>query len=63
MNKRIRTPKAPKVLPPRIVYVFRCPMCNKTFERVSNTPTIGQHKDKRRYPCGGMPVFETTRIK
>lgn len=63
MNKRIRTPIVPKVSPPRIVYVFRCPMCSKTFERVSNTPTIGQHKDRKGYPCGGMPVFETTRIK
>lgn len=63
MNKQFRVPKLPKISPPRIVYIFRCPVCNKTFTRVSNTQPIGQHKDRNGYLCGGMPMYETTKVK
>lgn len=43
-------------------YVYRCPYCNKTFERTKMDGKLNPHKDKSGYPCGGRHgVYETTR--
>jgi hypothetical protein len=54
----------PKQPASSLIYVFRCPMCNKTFHRVANSPVFkSMHKDRNGYPCAGIPVFETTKTR
>ena len=63
MKSLFPSPRKSKITPPKMIYVFRCPMCNKKFNRVSSTPQFGQHKDRDGLPCGGTPLFETTEYK
>ena len=34
-------------------YVYRCPMCNKTFKRKTQNSKINSHKRKDGWPCSG----------
>jgi len=63
--KPIKLPSTPKPKPPSsgIVYVYRCPYCNKTIRRKTNNPIFNLHKDRNGYPCSGTPLFETTTIE
>ncbi len=36
-----------------LAYVFRCPVCNKTFRRSSYDATLSSHKNKEGWPCYG----------
>jgi len=36
---------------------------SRTFERTTATPIFKPHKDRNNLPCGGIPVFETSKIK
>jgi hypothetical protein len=57
-NKVTPFPK-PKKPASTVVYIFRCPMCNKMFERVTSKPIFNPHKDRDGFACGGIPAFET----
>lgn len=65
LPKLPKLPSVPKSKPPSsgIVYVYRCPYCNKTFERKANNPLFNLHKDRSGFPCGGTPLFERTKVK
>lgn len=38
-------------------YVYRCPYCDKTFRRKTNTSKLNAHKDKNGYPCSGRSGY------
>lgn len=43
-------------------YVFRCPICQKKFERSEYDSTLRPHKGKNGYPCPGRTgYYETTK--
>ncbi len=35
------------------VFIYRCPMCNKTFRRKLQNPSLNAHKTKDGWPCSG----------
>lgn len=42
-------------------YVFRCPVCGKTFKRASYDASLNQHKGKNGWPClGSFGVYVRT---
>ncbi|MEP5763295.1 MAG: nucleotidyl transferase AbiEii/AbiGii toxin family protein [Halieaceae bacterium] len=42
-------------------YVYRCPMCDKTFRRKTQNPRLNPHKTKDGWPCSGRTgYFEDT---
>ena len=42
-------------------YVFRCPMCDKTFKRKTMNGKLNPHKDKSGWDCSGrMGIYERT---
>ena len=46
----------------RPTYVYRCPMCNKTFKRKSQNSKLNPHKSKDGWPCSGrIGVYEATK--
>ena len=38
-------------------YVYRCPMCDKTFKRKTQNPTLRPHKTKDGWPCSGRTGY------
>lgn len=54
-NKPLRTPGAKRFgthsYRPR--YVYQCNYCGRKFSKRINNGTLGKHKDKYKYPCGG----------
>lgn len=60
---KLPTPTKPKPISSDLVYVYKCPYCNKTFERKTNNPIFNPHKDRNGYLCGGTPMFVTTKVK
>jgi hypothetical protein len=44
------------------VYVYRCPVCNKRFERKALNATLNPHKNREGRPCyGQMGIYEQTK--
>jgi WYL domain len=44
------------------VYVYRCPVCKKRFERKAFDATLNPHKNRDGYPCyGRMGIYEHTK--
>jgi WYL domain len=44
------------------VYVYRCPVCNKRFERKVYNTTLNPHKNRDGYPCyGRLGIYEQTK--
>jgi len=42
-------------------YIYRCPVCQKTFKRKKQNPKLNPHKSKEGYPCMGRTgYFEKT---
>lgn len=42
-------------------YVYRCPLCGKTFRRKTRNPQLKPHKTKDGWPCfGSMGIYEDT---
>ena len=39
------------------VYIYRCPMCGKTFRRKSQNPRLNPHKTKEGWPCSGRTGY------
>ena len=52
-SRRRTSPRRPTSLRSGPTYVFRCPVCSKTFRRSSYDATLNQHKDKNGRPCYG----------
>jgi predicted nucleotidyltransferase component of viral defense system len=45
-----------------VKYIYRCPMCDKTFTRTKMDSKLNPHKDQFGYPCHGRTgYFEDTR--
>jgi predicted RNA-binding Zn-ribbon protein involved in translation (DUF1610 family) len=43
-------------------YMFKCPMCGKTFTRKSYDAKLNEHKDKNGYKCyGTYGMYEGTK--
>ena len=43
-------------------YIYRCPMCDKTFRRKSMNSSLNAHKTKDGWPCSGRTgYYETTK--
>lgn len=43
-------------------YIYRCPVCQKTFKRKKQSSRLNAHKTKEGYPCSGRTgYFEETR--
>ena len=34
-------------------YIYQCGYCGRKFSKSTNNGSLGQHKDKNGYPCGG----------
>jgi hypothetical protein len=47
----LRLPAAPRRQGP--IYVYRCTVCRKTFERRTMDSSLNPHKHARGYPCPG----------
>ncbi len=60
-----KIPAFPRARKPKssILYVYRCAYCGKTFVRVAPGAVFGPHKDRNGFPCGGVPVLETTKMR
>ncbi len=57
-SSRRRTSAYPSVSP---TYVYRCPMCNKTFRRKKQNVRLNPHKTKDGWPCSGrVGYYEDT---
>ncbi len=39
------------------IYVYRCPMCNKTFRRKAQKSKLNPHKTKDGWPCAGRTGY------
>ena len=39
------------------IYIYRCPMCDKTFRRKSKNPRLNAHKTKDGWPCSGRTGY------
>jgi len=47
---------------PKTVYVYRCPVCSKRFERSSMNSTLRAHKNPSGFACsGGHGIYEGTK--
>ena len=47
---------------PKTTYLYRCPICSKSFERSAMNPTLRAHKNPAGYPCGGRHgIYEGTK--
>ena len=43
-------------------YIYRCPVCDKTFKRNAMKPQLNPHKSKDGYPCPGrIGIYEDTK--
>lgn len=43
-------------------YVYRCPVCNKRFERKAFDATLNPHKNREGFPCyGRLGIYEQTK--
>jgi hypothetical protein len=38
-------------------YIYRCPMCDKTFRRKTQNPKLNPHKTKDGWPCSGRTGY------
>jgi hypothetical protein len=46
----------------KTIYLYRCPICSKRFERSSMDPTLRAHKNPSGYPCAGRHgIYEGTK--
>jgi len=52
-SKRRTSSKRPRSFRGGPIYVFRCPVCDKTFRRSSYDATLNPHKGKNGWPCYG----------
>lgn len=54
-NKPLHTPKIRRFGSPSYGprYVYQCNYCGRKFSKRTNNGTLGKHKDKYKYPCGG----------
>ena len=44
------------------IYIYRCPICDKTFRRRTQNPKLNPHKSKEGWPCPGQTGgYEDTR--
>ncbi len=39
------------------IYIYRCPMCDKTFRRKKQNPKLNPHKSKDGWPCFGRTGY------
>ena len=60
-----RSSTRPRTFMPRNngpTYIFRCPMCDKTFRRKTQNSKLNPHKTKYGWPCSGrMGYYEDTK--
>ncbi len=56
-----RTQRTPKFSNSGPTYIYRCPMCDRTFRRKTQNPNLKPHKTKDGWPCSGrVGYFEET---
>jgi predicted DNA-binding transcriptional regulator YafY len=47
---------------PKTIYLYRCPVCSKRFERSSMDGTLRAHKNRSGYSCSGRHgIYEGTK--
>ena len=47
---------------PKTTYIYRCPICNKRFERTSMDATLRAHKNPSGHTCAGRHgIYEGTK--
>lgn len=60
-KRRSSSRRRPSSLPSGPTYIYRCPMCDKTFRRKTQNPKLNPHKTKDGWPCSGRTgYFEDT---
>lgn len=54
-NKPLHTPRVRRFGSPSYGprYIYQCNYCGRKFSKRTNNGTLGKHKDKYKYPCGG----------
>ena len=56
-TRRRSQPRSPSGFANGPTYVYRCPLCEKTFKRKTQNPALRPHKDKNGWPCSGTTGY------
>jgi len=56
-KKRVSRPKASSTYSSKPIYIYRCPICNKSFRRNTHNPKLNPHKTKDGWPCPGRTGY------